>query len=131
MAGGNEVRALFTSPMKKRSQLEIAITRNARVGSSAVHIIARKRLHHIGGKLRAQINERVRNAQHLRDFCGTAMIGTNARTMVLFPHAERYSVNVIPVLNEQTRRHGAIDTAAHGDDNFFLLSNHGFGRSML
>ena len=40
-------------------------------------------------------------------------------------------MNVIALLDEQARRHRAIDAAAHRDDNFFLLSNHDFGRSML
>src|ERR1051325_4862014 len=113
MAGGNEVRSLFARPVEQRSQLEISITGDARVGSSAVQIIAGKRLHNFGGKLRSNVEQRVRNTEHFSDFCSAAVVGTDARTAIFFPHAERHSANVVALLDEQTRRHSAIDAAAH------------------
>jgi hypothetical protein len=105
MAGGNKVRSLFASPVEQCSQLEISITGNARVGSPAVQIVAGKRLYDCGGKLRSKVQKRVRNAEHTGDFCSAAMIGTDARTAVFVPHAERHSVDPIALLDEQTRRH--------------------------
>jgi len=105
MAGGDEVRSLFASPVEQRSQLEISITGNARVGSPAVQIVAGKRLYDCGGKLRSKVQKRVRNAEHTGDFCSAAVVGTDARTAVFVPHAERHSVDLIALLDEQTRRH--------------------------
>ena len=70
-----------------------------------MQIIVSKRLHYAGGERRPKIEKRMRNAEHSGDFCSAAMIGTDARTAVFFPHAKRHSVNVIALLDQQTRRH--------------------------
>src|SRR5512142_1377534 len=87
MPRGDEFGTLCARPVEKYSQLEITITGNARVGGPAVQIIVCKRLHYAGGERRPKIEKRMRNAKHSGDFCSTAMIGTDARTAVFFPHA--------------------------------------------
>jgi hypothetical protein len=53
-----------------------------------------------------------------RDFFGAPMIRAHPRTALALPHAQRYAVHVIALLDQQRRAHRAIDTAAHGDDDF-------------
>src|SRR5438128_3701851 len=48
------------------------------------------------------------------------MIGANARAQLAFPHAQRGTFDVVPLLQKQARGDGAIDSTAHRDYDLLL-----------
>jgi len=70
----------------------------------------------------------VREAENLGDFPGTAMIGTNTRTLFAFPQAKRNPLDIIALFHKQAGGNRAIDSAAHGDYDplISIYPGHGF-----
>ena len=120
MARGNEIGALLPGPSKQTAKLEIAIASHTRIGRATVQIILGKRLHHSLDKLRSKVEECVRNTEQRGNLFCASVIGTNPRPGFSFPHAQRYTLNVVPLLDEQPRGYGTIDAAAHGNDDLLL-----------
>src|SRR5574341_244074 len=87
MTGGNRVRAMLPSPAKQGAKLEVAVTRNTWIRCPPAQIILSERLHDRFGKLRAQVEQCVRNSQMFGNFLGAAVIRAYPWPLLSFPHA--------------------------------------------
>ena len=130
MAGRNEVHSPLVGESKKPSQFDPFVATDAGIRRRAARITREKIINDRRAKQRTLIDDLIGNLQTLRHILGNADLAATALlplfrggdvVVFVFPDLERHAVDIVALTDQEGRRHGAIHTAAHSQQDRRLI----------
>ena len=118
VSGRDIIRTENIRQLHQLGPLDVPVALDARVGRKALKIVVYKGSYNVLVKEHRTVVGVVSYVQYPAGAPGFIYLAASAVFVIAAPYAERHAQDFISLLLEQIRRHGAVYSSGHSDDDF-------------